>query len=407
MADATASSENNGRTTAMAAQGAPSTGAATAVVSAASADSVARYEAFCAAALHAPAQGGPWVRHWVDEVRPDAVLAMLAVDRRPVLALALEVMRAGPFRVARFMGGRHANGNFAPVAPGWLGGVDRAAIRPLFDAIARSRPDIDVLALQRLLPDLDGAANPLATLAGHASPNLSLAVDLTGGFEAVLDRTSGRRKSKKHRAQARKFEAAGGFRRIEAGTADEVRALLDAFFAMKEQRFRRMGIANVFADAKVRVFFHALFAAALLQEKPSFVLHGLEVGGKLRAVTGSSISGKRLICEFGAIADDELGHASPGEFLFFENIEEACADGFGVYDFSVGDEPYKRQWCDMETRHRDVLVPLTLKGRALAFGLHRHARLKAFVKNNPAVWGMAKKLRRKAAGKQAASEDAG
>ncbi len=118
---------------------------------------------------------------------------------------------------------------------------------------------------------------------------------------------------------------------------------------MKEFRFRKMGITNVFADEQVRAFFRALFTQALAEDKPAFVLHGLEVAGKLRAITGSSRSGKRLICEFGAIAEDDLGHTSPGDFLFFDNIQEACETGFEVYDFSVGDEPYKRLWCDIET----------------------------------------------------------
>ena len=137
------------------------------------------------------------------------------------------------------------------------------------------------------------------------------------------------------------------------------------------------------------------------------MLHGLEVAGKLRAVTGSSRSGKRLICEFGAIAEDDLASSSPGDFLFFDNIQEACETGFTVYDFSVGDEPYKRQWCDIETRHFEVLVPLTLKGRALAQTLRQGARLKAFVKNSPTIWKLTKMLRRKAAGQAAptAGED--
>ncbi len=406
MADATASMEGNGRAAVLAAHRTSVGGAVATVVSSASPDVLARYEAFCAEALYAPAQSAPWVRHWVEAVKPDTVFATLTVEHRPVLSLALEVARSGPFRIARFMSGRHANGNFAAVDRSWLGHADCAAIRSLFDAVARARPDIDVIALQRLLPDMNGTANPFMPLTGFASANLSLAVDLAGGFEAVLARTSGKRKCKKHRSQTRKFEAAGGFRRIQAGTPDEVQALLGAFFAMKELRFRRMGIANVFGDPQVRVFFRDLFTDALREKRPPFVLHGLEVGGKLRAVTGSSVGGDRLICEFGAIAEDDLGHTSPGEFLFFENIEEACADGFDVYDFSVGDEPYKRQWCDLETRHRDALVPLTLKGRVLAFGLHRNARLKAFVKNSPAIWNFTKALRRRAAGKPtAATED--
>ncbi|TIT74233.1 MAG: GNAT family N-acetyltransferase, partial [Mesorhizobium sp.] len=86
----------------------------------------------------------------------------------------------------------------------------------------------------------------------------------------------------------------------------EVDRLLDAFLDMKEVRFRKMGIANVFGEPEVRAFFRTLFTEALAEGKPSFVLHGLEVAGKLRAVTGSSLSGKRLICEFGAIAEDDL-----------------------------------------------------------------------------------------------------
>ena len=40
-----------------------------------------------------------------------------------------------------------------------------------------------------------------------------------------------------------------------------------------------------------------------------------------------AVRGNTLICEFGAIAEDELAHASPGDFLFFDNIREACESG--------------------------------------------------------------------------------
>ncbi|RWD97591.1 GNAT family N-acetyltransferase, partial [Mesorhizobium sp.] len=221
------------------------------------------------------------------------------------------------------------------------------------------------------------------------------------GFDALLARASGKRKRKKHRSQTRKFEAVGSFRRIEARSREEVDRLLDAFFDMKEVRFAKMGIANVFGDEEVRAFFRALFADALAEEKPSFLLHGLDVAGKLRAVTGASRSGKRLICEFGAIAEDDLAFTSPGDFLFFDNIQEACELGFAAYDFSVGDEPYKRLWCDIEVQHFEALAPLTLKGRALATGLRQGARAKAFIKNNPTVWKLTKMLRRKTAGQAA------
>ena len=408
MVDATASFDGNR----VAANEAPSRALApkmprmTAVV--ADGTGLSDYAKFCASALFAPAQSASWVRNWAEKTRADIVIATLGEQDRPALSLALEVVRQGPFCVARFAGGRHANGNFAAADPRLLPAIDEAAIRSLLAAVARARPDIDLVSLERLLPDLDGIPNPLAAMPAFPSPNLALAVDLDGGFEALLSRASGKRKRKKHRSQTRKFEAVGSFRRIEARTREETDALLDAFLAMKEARFAKMGIANVFGDEDVRAFFRALFADALGEEKPPFQLHGLEVAGKLRAVTGSSRCGKRLICEFGAIAEDDLAFTSPGDFLFFDNIQEACELGFGVYDFSVGDEPYKRLWCDIAVQHFEVLAPLTLKGRALAMGLRQAARTKAFIKNNPTVWRLTKMLRRKAAGQAvspAAAED--
>ncbi|MER9329222.1 GNAT family N-acetyltransferase [Mesorhizobium sp. M0488] len=398
MVDATAPFDGNRVAATEASPRALTKDAAGSTVSVAAAEGLAAYAGFCRSALHAPAQSAAWIQNWAAQIKPDALVATLSLEGRPVFALALEVVRRGPFRVARFMGDRHANGNFVAADPQWLAGADIAAIRTMPAAIARACPDIDLVALERLLPDLEGVANPLASFPHFSSPNLSLAVDLAGGFDALLSRASGKRKRKKHRSQIRKFEAVGSYRRIEAATPDEVNRLLDAFFEMKEFRFRKMGIANVFGDDQTRAFFRALFTQALAEDRPSFVLHGLEVAGKLRAITGSSRSGKRLICEFGAIAEDDLAHTSPGDFLFFDNIQEACETGFAVYDFSVGDESYKRLWCDIETQHFEVLVPLTPKGRALALTLRQGGRLKAFVKNSPTIWKLTKMLRRRTVG---------
>jgi CelD/BcsL family acetyltransferase involved in cellulose biosynthesis len=374
-------------------------------VAAATEEALAAYGELSAGGLAAPAQGADWIGQWVRHAHPDALIAIVRSGGKPVYALALEVVRIGPFRMARFMGGRHANGNFAAADAAFLAAAGAADMLAMVAAIRKARPDIDILALERLLPDLDGAPNPLLALPHYPSPNLSLAVDLQGGFDALLARASGKRKRKKHRSQTRKFEAAGGYRRIEARTPAETARLLEAFYAMKEFRFRKMGIANVFGDAAVRSFFHELFASSLGRDQPPFVLHGLEVAGKLRAVTGSSRCGKRLICEFGAISEDELAHASPGDFLFFDNIGEACRDRLDVYDFSVGDEPYKRLWCDIETQHLDVIVPLTARGRLMALQMRAYARAKAFVKNSPLIWKITKRLRKRAAGQPQPAED--
>lgn len=376
---------------------APTSSIPTWVVSHGDGEAFAAYRKIAAEAIVSPSQSSDWVSAWLKASRPDAVIAMARISGQPVMGIALEIVRKGPFRIARFMGGTHACGNFAPIVERFSAADLASAVAALRKAVADARPDVDMLSLERLAADLRGVRNPLLGLPHLPSPNVALAVSLAGGFDQLLLRASGKRKKKKHRSQTRKFEAAGPHRRFQAATPPEVDRVLDAFLAMKEQRFRQKGIDNVFEPAEVRAFFRMLFTEGLTAPTPPFQLHALEVAGIIRAVTGSSIDGTRLVCEFGAIADDELAHASPGEFLFFDNIREACERGFDVYDFSVGDEPYKRLWCDIETRQFDAYVPLTARGQILSALLRAENRAKSFVKNSPVAWKVAKALRKRTA----------
>jgi CelD/BcsL family acetyltransferase involved in cellulose biosynthesis len=283
--------------------------------------------------------------------------------------------------------------------------LDREQLAAAFRALQAARPGIDMVAHERLAPHLAGLDNPLLALPHSDSPNLALAADLTGGFEPLVDRMSGKRKRKKLRAQLRKFEAAGGYRLIRADTPEEAGRLLAALFAMKHDRFRKMGVTNVFAPPEITAFFNALFAAASKDDVPRFLLSGLEVGGKLRAVAAYSRTGERIICDFASFTEDELHSASPGEFLFFHDIELACAEKLKLFDFSVGDEVYKRAWCEVETRQFDVLFPLTAKGHAAAAMRQAKARAKSMVKNSPLAWRLVRMARARNAGKSSPAED--
>jgi CelD/BcsL family acetyltransferase involved in cellulose biosynthesis len=370
-----------------------------------SSDLLEAYALLAGSAPTGPAQRPEWLEAWSRNVNPDCILATARQDKGVAFALPLEIVREGPFRIARTPGGSHANGNFFAAAPAFHRSPPaRAQMARIFRAVAAARPDVDVIALERLAPGLDGFDNPLRALPHAASPNIALAVDLSGGFEPLVDRMSGKRKRKKHRSQLRKFEAAGGYRCIRAGTAEEVDRLLSALFAMKQERFRKMGVADVFGKAEIKAFFGDLFGAALKEREPRFQLSGLEVGGKLRAVAGYSYTGKRVVCDFASFAEDELYAASPGEFLFFHDIEQACAAGMGIFDFSVGDEPYKRAWCEIETRQFDVLVALTAKGHAAVAAKRAAARAKSFVKNSPLAWRLARMVRARNASKPATDE---
>jgi CelD/BcsL family acetyltransferase involved in cellulose biosynthesis len=363
-------------------------------------EALAAYREHCRDALFSPPQSPGWIEAWARHCNPDILCLTLAPPSGSRLAFCVEVVPGGIARTARLVGGSHANGGFPALSGGPFPDLDRTHIEALAASVRAARPDVDLVMMERLSERFEGVDNPLSPLRSWQSPDPALAIDLSPGFEGVLARASGKRKRKKHRSQIRKFEAAGGFQRITATARDDVDRLLDAFFRLKGARFKAMGIADAFGDEKVRAFFRDLFGAAAEENtRPAFLLQALEVGGIVRAVTGSSRTPTSIVCDFAAIAEDELAPASPGDFLFFENIREACDDGLAVFDFSVGDEGYKRQWCDLETWQFDMAVPLTARGH-VAVGVRRgFVRAKRYVKSNPRLWNAVKALRRRDGGK--------
>lgn len=364
---------------------------------------LADYNAFCRTAVHGRCQHPVWVRTWVRETGCDAVIVTLRRDGRAVLKLALDVVAKGPFRIARFAGGNHANGNFAAMAHG-AAALTRAEGAEIAAALRQARPDIDLVLLSRQSPDFEGAGNAFAGLATMRSPNISLAIDLAGGFEAVLARHNGSRKRRKFKYQLNRFKRDGGHRLIEARTPEEVERLISAFFELKGRSLLSKGIADTFAAADIRAFFHALFRDALAERQPPFLVHAVEVGNRIIAINGLSLTRDAVVCEFGTYCAAEPRN-SPGFFIDYTNIEQACTMGKRIYDFSVGDEEYKRSWCDIETWEFETVLPLSAGGRALSLYERAHTAAVQLVKSNPALWALIKRLRTRLAGAKAPSEE--
>jgi CelD/BcsL family acetyltransferase involved in cellulose biosynthesis len=336
-------------------------------------------------------QSAPFVRNWQAHVNGDCFVAALYDGEAAALLLPLEVIKSGAVRFARFPGGTHANGNFPILSR--RAAVGPEDIRLLMRAIRAARPDLDALLLSRQLQSLGGLNNPLLNLTTAPNPNPILSASLGCGFEGVLERSNPKRKRKKHRQHGRRYEEAGGHRIVTASSPDQIRAMLDRFFALKAERFARTGIHDVFADEGVQAFFHALFGEAAGKTPRTFELKALEVGGIIRALIGKSYWMGDLTVEFGAIAEDDLVSASPGEFLFFEDIAQSCEEGIRVYSFGIGDEPYKRDWCDVAEPLYDSMAGFTLKGRAQVAAYRIRNAAAASIKNNARVWSLVKKLR--------------
>ena len=60
--------------------------------------------------------------------------------------------------------------------------------------------------------------------------------------------------------------------------------------------------------------------------------------------------------------DGELARFGPGAVQLMDVMRYAIEHGCKLFDFTIGDEPYKREWCDIEIRLCDYVSPASLRG---------------------------------------------
>jgi CelD/BcsL family acetyltransferase involved in cellulose biosynthesis len=84
--------------------------------------------------------------------------------------------------------------------------------------------------------------------------------------------------------------------------------------------------------------------------------------------------------------DSELSRFGPGRTHLHELLRYAISNGYRLFDFTVGDEPYKRDWSDQEMKLYDYLAAVTFRGGLLVSSVKAFRRIKRFIKTTPLLW---------------------
>jgi len=86
--------------------------------------------------------------------------------------------------------------------------------------------------------------------------------------------------------------------------------------------------------------------------------------------------------------DGELSRFGPGSAHLHDLLHLAIERGFKVFDFTIGDERYKRDWSDTEIELYDHISAATLRGALIATPRLAAQRLKRWIKQTPVLWSM-------------------
>jgi CelD/BcsL family acetyltransferase involved in cellulose biosynthesis len=194
----------------------------------------------------------------------------------------------------------------------------------------RERSPFLELVRRRGLP---GWGTPVA-VATNACPE----VDLTGGWQTLLERHKSKQRSSWRRKAAR-LERLGSVEFLETGDNEAIEAAMPRMTELWRQRWDGQRVHASFAE-------HADFqrrAAVDLAVNDLALLSTLRLDGEIVAFA-YGVRGPGSTSSYVLAHDDGLRRYSPGLLLLLHVLEAACRRGDRIYDFSLGDAPYKAMW---------------------------------------------------------------
>ena len=246
------------------------------------------WDAFSPDDCYGVAQSRRWAETWAEKVNPEIYCSVIFERGAPILMLPVEVVEDKTCRLARYIGGSHANANFPLLRTDSADMMTAGLAKAVLKALPLAVPKLDAVILGRQQAQISGIDNPFSALPSDPSPNLALSFALDPDFEQLIKHRSGARKLKKMRQQARRMDERGGWDLAVAQSDAEAGRMLEAFFVMKAKRFEEFGLKNTFELQEVQGLFQGAF-----QPWPSRNKSGVPVG-RLAGWRRNSRGGRKL-----------------------------------------------------------------------------------------------------------------
>jgi CelD/BcsL family acetyltransferase involved in cellulose biosynthesis len=271
--------------------------------------------------------------------------------------------------------------------------VQWRAIVARLQADPRSRHDL--VRLEKMPPAIGGRPNPMLALSSALNPSGSYVTPLMDSWDAFY---SAKRSSSTRRRDRSKRSHLGEFGEVKFVSADDTAAALDVFGVLVEQKtktFERHGIRNLFARPGYLDFYREIAGSPATAKLVH--ISKLQVGEQVAATNLGLVFGGSYYHVLASYTDNELSRRGPGAAHLNDLLRYAIERGLKRFDFTIGDERYKRDWCDDVQPLYDHVAVASWRGAVVAGPTMALTRIKRAIKQTPMLWAVVVRLRAAAA----------
>lgn len=240
------------------------------------------------------------------------------------------------------------------------------------------------IEFQKMPPDVGGQANPFCHLAVAANPSGAHSAGLAGDWNQFYTDKRSSATRRRDRIKRKHLSAFGDISFITEADPRDIARTLQTLMQQKSRQFAHRGIGDMFARPGWREFF--VDVAVNPATRPIVHVSRVQIGEVCAAANLGLVFGGTYYHMVASYDEGEVSRYGPGALHLRELLAYAIGRGLRRFDFTIGDEPYKREWSDSAATLWDYHAVATWRG-SLAFCRAALARpLKRFIKQTPWAW---------------------
>jgi len=249
---------------------------------------------------------------------------------------------------------------FPPVA-NW----DVKTARIIWRGLRKLLPSFDIALFEKMPDRVGDLPNPLSLLRTASDRYTGHAADLSGEWEDFASKIPSRhswrtRHAVGHHVHGRRRRRGGRFRELGprtfelAKTPEQYDVFIEALIRQKRDRYPMcLTLAEEVAYVKM--------ARRRVYPSGPVCLFALKINDTIIATTFCLLIEQRLIAQF--ISDEGSWRPySPGHLILNMICEWCFANRLQLFDFGIGDEPYKNDYCDIAIRLWQAEIPANVRG---------------------------------------------
>jgi len=323
-------------------------------------------------------------------VRP-CFVGVFGADGQPQMLLPLGIYTKNGVRILTFLDGTVSDYNSPVLFPcdrEWTTGV----VAKLWRDIVAALPAFDVVTLKKMPARVQDITNPLILL--HTVPHAEAGhrIRLSGSWHDFETQRLPRRKG--GRRKLRKLSAFGPVSFEVAETAEQAITFLNAMVDNKRRQFVSTCVPGFELPGKLDYFVEITRRCGW---SGPVHLSALKVGESIVASHWGLVAGGRFYHMMSSHAGGQWEPCSPGRLLNDFLICKSFELGMETFDFGVGDESYKHEYCDEIVPLHDLAEAVSVRGRLylqIQAGLERLRKTSWWRALRPYKWILLRALRR-------------